>query len=303
LQGSHWIIALVVVFGILIGLIGFAALSQDNLGTQWGAQGVGLVRLSGEIDDAEAFVEELLLQQDDRRTKALVVRIDSPGGDVGASQEMYEALRRFRTETGLPVIVSFGDVAASGGYYVACAADAIVANPGSLTGSIGVIMTFANAEELLARIGLQFRVVKSGAMKDQGAFWRDLSEEERHLLQGMVDDVHLQFVDVVREARDLSGEEVALLADGRVFSGRQAYQEGLVDTLGDLSLALGLARDRARLPEDAPVIEHRALRVRWWDVFLQGALPWTGLRGTGPHLEYRLFLPGGGHGVVPPGPR
>jgi protease-4 len=103
----------------------------------------------------------------------------------------------------------------------------------------------------------------------------------------------------VREARDLSAEEAAALADGRVFSGRQAFQEGLVDTLGDLSLALDLARDRARLPETAPVIEHRSIRLRWWELLLQTKLPWSSWGGSSPRLEYRLFLPGGA-GVVPP---
>jgi protease-4 len=302
LQASQWLVALLVVLGILFGLLSLAFLDRDDMTSPWSEGGVGLVVLAGEIQDAESFVEELDAQKDDRRAKALVVRIDSPGGDVGASQEMYEALRRFRSETDRPVIVSVGDLAASGGYYVACAADAIVANPGSLTGSIGVIMSFANAEGLLARIGLSFRVIKSGEMKDQGAFWRDLTPEEQQLLQGMVDDVHRQFVDVVRQARALSEDEAFALADGRVFSGRQAFEVGLVDTLGDLSLALDLARERAGLSPDSPVITHQRTRVRWWELLMQGKLALPAFAEPGPRLQYRLFLPSGA-GIVPPGTR
>ncbi len=265
-------------------------LSAEGRSLDFGAQGVGLLHLTGEIDDSDEFLRALEILRRDR-VKALVVRIDTPGGGVAASQEIYEGLRRYREETGRPVVASLGGVAASGGYYVACSADRIVANPGTLTGSIGVILTFVNAEGLLDRVGIRFRSIKSGPMKDEGAFWRDLTEQEQAVLQGMVDDVYEQFIDAVVGGRKIRREEILLLADGRALSGRQAYQAGLVDTLGDLAFALDEARRMGGLRKGSPVVRPPQKREGVLDWLQRSSSRLPGITGAGMKLEYRLAPP------------
>lgn len=262
-------------------------LPSDGGSLEFGAPGIGLLHLTGTIEDSDEFLRALDLMRKDR-IKAVVVRIDTPGGGVAASQEIFEGLRRFREETGRPVVASLGGVAASGGYYVACAADRIVANPGTLTGSIGVILTFANAEGLLDRVGIRFRSIKSGPMKDEGAFWRDLSEQEQVVLQGMVDDVYDQFLDAVAEGRKIQREEILPLADGRALSGRQAYQAGLVDTLGDLAFALDEARRMGGLKKGSPVVRPPQKREGVLDWLQRSSSQLPGITGPGMKLEYRL---------------
>jgi len=168
--------------------------------------------------------------------KAVVLRIDSPGGAVGPSQEIYREVQRFRTRKKL--VVSMGSVAASGGYYIAAAADKIVANPGTITGSIGVIVEFMNTQELFKKIGLKGTVIKSGTFKDTGSPLRELTETEKKLLGAVVNDIHSQFVEAVAQGRNMKPEDVAILADGRIFSGAQAMRLGLVDQLGSLEDAI-----------------------------------------------------------------
>jgi len=168
--------------------------------------------------------------------KAVVLRIDSPGGAVGPSQEIYREVQRFRTKKKL--VVSMGSVAASGGYYIAAGADKIVANPGTITGSIGVIVEFMNTQELFKKIGLKGTVIKSGTFKDTGSPLRELTETEKKLLGAVVNDIHSQFVEAVAQGRNMKPEDVAILADGRIFSGAQAMRLGLVDQLGSLEDAI-----------------------------------------------------------------
>ena len=171
--------------------------------------------------------------------------IDTPGGGVGPSQEIFEKVRSVRKKK--TVVASMGSMATSGGYYVACAAEKIVANPGSLTGSIGVIMHFTNMEDLFKKVGLRASVIKSGRFKDAGSPFRDMTKEERELLQALIDDVHEQFVEAVSESRGLEKGMVIEVADGRVFTGRQAQKIKLVDELGDLDHAAEVAAKLAQL--------------------------------------------------------
>ena len=157
---------------------------------------VGLVEVIGGIEESESVVDQLDRMERDSSVRAVVVRLDSPGGGVAASQEIYEAVRRVR-DTGKKVVASLGGVAASGAYYVACAADSIVSNPGTLTGSIGVIMTFPNTEELFRKVGLRFDVVKTGKFKDIGSMSRPMTEDERRLLEEVLGNVYEQFVDAI----------------------------------------------------------------------------------------------------------
>jgi protease-4 len=219
--------------------------------------------------------------------RALVVRIDSPGGGVAATQEMVEGLRRFRQRTGHPVVASLGAMAASGGYYLCCAAQKIVCEPGTLTGSIGVILSFTDASELLRKLGVRVEVVKSGDRKDFGGFWRGLTEDERSMLQEVVADAHAQFTAAVGEARGLSPEQVRTVADGRIFTGRQALAAGLVDTLGFESEAVALAARLSGMSPETPTLSRARRSSGWLDLMrrLTEEARTPGLRG--PRLEYR----------------
>ena len=200
---------------------------------------VGLVRVEGILESAETVIEDIKSMQS-AGVSALVVRVDSPGGGVAASQEIFDYMVRVRDE-GTPVVVSMGGMAASGGYYIACPADSIIANAGTLTGSIGVVMSFANLEELFGKIGLDFEVVKSGRYKDTGSWSRPMTDEERVLLQRTIDDIHAQFVETVARERGMEMEAVQTIADGRIMSGREALEAGLVDGLGTLQDAVAVA--------------------------------------------------------------
>jgi protease-4 len=225
---------------------------------------VALVAVEGLIADSRFVVEQLERYRTQPNVKALVVRIDSPGGGVAPSQEIYSGIVRFRERSGKPVVASMGRVAASGGYYVAAAANRIVANPGTITGSIGVIMQLPNVSGLLQKVGISTTVIKSGEFKDLGGAVRDLTPAERKVLQDLLDDVHGQFIDAVAAGRRMDRTKVVSLADGRVFSGRFARELGLVDELGDLRDAIARAAVLAGLPETPPVIQER--RRSLWDM-------------------------------------
>lgn len=205
---------------------------------------IALVEVEGIILDADDVVRQLKEHLENSAVKAVVVRINSPGGVVAPTQEIYDALGRLRDE-GKPVVASLGSVAASGGYYIASAADQIVANPGTLTGSIGVIMHLTNLEGLLKKVGLRYEIVKSGKYKDIGSFSRPMTNEERAILQSLMDDVHDQFVEAVANGRGLDRTVVLSLADGRIFSGRQAKELNLVDELGGREEAIQAAASLA----------------------------------------------------------
>ena len=214
---------------------------------------VAIVELEGMILETEDLVRELRAHRENPQVKAVVVRINSPGGVVGPTQEIHQALMRVR-EAGKPVVASLGSVAASGGYYTAVAADRIYANPGTLTGSIGVIMQMANVENLFKKVGVDYVVVKAGQYKDLGNFSRPMSPEERRVLQTLLDDVHAQFIDAVAKGRKLDRADVVKFADGRVFSGVQAKDLKMVDALGSLEDAVNEAAKLAGLSLPPAVI-------------------------------------------------
>jgi len=187
-----------------------------------------------------------LKQIEDREFPALIVRIDSPGGTVGDSQEIYSALKRLQSK-GCIIVSSFGNISASGGVYIGVAADKIVANPGTITGSIGVIIRGNNLSELLSKIGIKFETVKSGLFKDILSPDKPLSDEGRALLQSLIDESYDQFTKAVSESRNIPLEEVKKFADGRIFTGSQAKELGLVDKIGDEFAARELAAELADL--------------------------------------------------------
>jgi protease-4 len=204
----------------------------------------------------EDLVRDLKRHRENPQVRAVVVRINSPGGVVGPTQEVHQALMRVR-EARKPVVASLGAVAASGGYYIAVAADEIFANEGTLTGSIGVIMQMASFGELMKKVGVQYVVVKAGHFKDIGNPSRTMSDEERRVLEGLLEDVHAQFIAAVSEGRRMPPAEVRQFADGRIFSGVQARSLRMVDTLGSLEDAVNRAAALAGLPLPPRVLPPR----------------------------------------------
>jgi protease-4 len=222
-----------------------------------GENRIALIRVEGVILDAQATIGELKRFSDNPLVKAIVLRIDSPGGGVVPSQEIHDAVKRVKSKSNKAIIASMGTVAASGGYYIAAATDRIIANPGTLTGSIGVIMEMANVEGLLKKIGVEGIVIKSGRFKDVGSPLRKMSDEERKLMQSVMDDVHQQFIQAVADGRSLEISEVQPLADGRILTGRQAKDARLVDELGDLEDAIQLAAEIVGIEGEPKVLEPR----------------------------------------------
>ncbi len=212
--------------------------------------GIGVVTLEGVLLKAKTPIEQLTEFRNNSNIKAVLIRIDSPGGAVGASQEIYEEIKR--TARVKPVVASMESIAASGGYYAALGANKIVANPGTMTGSIGVIIKFANLRKIFDKIGYQPIVIKSGRNKDIGSMAREMKPEERQLLQAMTDNVHQQFIRAVAESRHLDINTVSKIADGRVFTGEQAKEFGLLDKLGNLTDAAELAAKLAGISTKHP---------------------------------------------------
>ena len=213
-------------------------------------EGVGIVELKGLIVSSEQTLKHLTEFRHDPNVKSVVLRIDSPGGSVGASQEIYKEV--MRTNEIKPVIASMGSIGASGGYYAALGAENIIANPGTMTGSIGVIVKFPNLEGLFEKIGYRSEVIKSGPLKDVGASNRPMSEEERKLMQDLIDNVYGQFVRDIAAARGMEEDIIQELADGRVYTGEQALEVGLIDSLGNFTDAITIAADMGGLDIEAP---------------------------------------------------
>ena len=237
-----------------------------------GSDRVALVKIEGLLLTADMIVQEINDHAEDSSIKAIIVRIDSPGGGVVPSQEIYNAVQNAR-KAGKKVVISLGSVAASGGYYIAAAGDRIVANPGTLTGSIGVKMEFANLEKLFEKIGIKGMVVKAGEYKDIGSPYREMTDYEKRLLQWVIDDVHSQFIEAVARGRNLPEAEVRNIADGRVFTGRQALQLKLVDQLGDLEDSIEAAAQLAGM-KGKPKVVRREKKLQFLDYFKEETASW-----------------------------
>ena len=267
--------------GILVLFLGtiwvfMAMVSEDGLPT--GGAKVGVVEIEGIIVDGTAAVRELREHEENPSIKAIVLRVNSPGGVVAPTQEIFAAIQRAR-KAGKPVVATLGAVAASGGYYVAAAADRIYANPGTLTGSIGVVMQMANIEGLLKKVGVEYVVVKAGSYKDVGNFARTMSPEERKMLQALLDDVYSQFVGAVAEGRGLERSEVLAFAEGRIYSGQQALALKMVDEMGGFEDAVEAAGKLANIT-GRPKLVYPRKRFSFKDL-LENRL---GLPGAGPLL-------------------
>jgi protease IV len=215
---------------------------------------IAAIELEGVISDSKEFVDQLKDYGNRSSVRSVVVRINSPGGGVAASQEIYEAIKKFRAESKKKVVVSMGSVAASGGYYAACASDKIFANPGTITGSIGVIAEWYNYGDLLRWAKLQSVVIKSGTFKDSGSPTRPLTEEEKVYFQNLISNMYGQFVSAVASSRKMKDEDVRTLADGRVYTGQEAKANGLVDAIGTYQDAIADAAKMAGIPGSPKVV-------------------------------------------------
>lgn len=297
------VLVLAGIFGaVFVALFGFLFLSWTVVRSEgrpsFGSGSIGVVEIKGEITESDEAVKQLHEFLRDDAIKAVVVRVDSPGGAVAPSQEIYTEVRRLAEKKHL--VVSMGGVAASGGYYLSAPADRIYANPGTLTGSIGVISQIPNVAEITDKLGFQMNVVKSGAAKDVGNPFRPFTPEDRAIFQSMIDNVYQQFVRAVAEGRNLPEEKVREIADGRVFTGEEAKGYGLVDELGNFRDAVSAAAEMAGIegepqlvypPEEKEfVLQHlfsggARAAVRAGVDELRGQLH---APAGGPLLEYRL---------------
>ena len=274
-------LVLTATFWIIVHLLGSGA--SRTTGDR-----IGVVTVKGTISESQTVISHLVDFRKNDRIKAIVLQIDSPGGSVGPTQEIYREIRK--TIEVKPVVASIGGVAASGGYYVASASNRIFANPGSITGSIGVLMWFVRVEDLLSKLGIAVEIVKSGDFKDIGSPHRELTDQERALLNDLLADIQNQFVEEVAFARKLPEQQVREIADGRVFSGVKARELGLVDELGNFRDAVDAAREMAGLVGEVKLVYPRPEKFDLWRLIREhaaGALLDAVHQGSGSRPEYR----------------
>jgi protease-4 len=233
-------------------------------------QKVGVVEISGPIIESRKILQDLRTFRESEAIKAILVRVNSPGGGVGPSQEIYREIQK--TTEQKKVIISMGAVAASGGYYLAAGADGIVANPGTITGSIGVIMGYTNFEELMQKIGLSAVVIKSGEYKDTGSPTRPMSADERQLLQEVTRQIHGQFVEAIAKGRRLDLKQVEALADGRIFTGQKALELGLVDRLGNFEDAIAWAGELGGIKGKVETVYPAKEKLSFIDYVMESSL-------------------------------
>ncbi len=249
---------------------------------------IAVVPIKGIITDSEPIVSQLVKFKKDKRIKAIILRIDSPGGGLGPSQEIYREIRK--TIKTKKVIASMGSLAASGGYYTASAANKIVANPGTITGSIGVIVQYIELEELFKKIGVRLEVLKSGEFKDIGFPHRKLSKRDKEMITGLITDIQKQFVSAVAKGRGLSVEHVQEVADGRILTGAKAKELGLVDLLGNFQDAVDLTKKMVGIKGEVTLVFPEKARLRLWDLIFQNASSAfyrVVMNTLQPRIEYR----------------
>jgi protease IV len=250
---------------LIYGFVKSAGERTEVVTTGYGSK-IAVVELKGVIVSSEDIVRQIKKYRENSSIKGILLRVDSPGGGVVASQEIYEEVKKTR-DSGKPVVVSMGALAASGGYYVSCGASRLVANRGTLTGSIGVISEFLQLKEALDKLGVGFKTIKSGRLKDAGSSSRKMTEEDERYFQQLMDDVHRQFIAVVENERHLEHELVVKIADGRVFTGEQAVETGLVDTLGTYEDAVSITAEIAGISGEPSIVKERKRRSFWDGIF------------------------------------
>jgi len=279
---------------LLILVIGLGLIMKAISGSMSSSSGiaftnkVGVIPIIGAIEESTELLKQITTFTKDKSIKAIILRIDSPGGGVGPSQEIYREIMRTREIKN--VIVSMGGTAASGGYYIAAAGNSIVANPGTITGSIGVIMQYYQYRELAEKIGLKMETIKSGEFKDIGNPHRELTEKEREILDAVISDIQSQFVNDVATGRKLAPEKVREIADGRIFTGAMAKKWGLVDQLGNFEDAVELAKNKAGMEGDVNLVYPEKKRLSIFDLIAGEAAESISKainNSTGTKIEYR----------------
>jgi protease IV len=259
--------------GIAFFVLAFSISGTGNKNFEYVTSGSGkgkiaVVELDFTIIDPTSIVRQFKQYREDKSIKAIVLHVNSPGGGVSASQEMYEEVKKTR-DAGKPVIVSFGSIAASGGYYVACGGSLIVANPGSMTGSIGVIAAFMNFKDLADKLGVKETIIKSGKLKDSGNPFREMNKEDMEYFQEIIDNAYEQFLDVVSTERKIDKDELRTIANGRVFTGKQAKDLKLVDSLGTFEDAIRIAGVIAKIDGEPSIVREKCKR-NFFEFFVQG---------------------------------
>ena len=241
-------ILIVVVLIVFIILSLFAKSDSENISD------IGVVKIEGTILNSEKIVKQLDDFNTNDNIKAIIVRLNTPGGAVSPSQEIYEKVKSISIENKKPIIASMGSVAASGGYYISIGADKIIANPGTITGSIGVIINFPTAEELVDKIGFRFNTIKSGKWKDAGSPYREVTEEEYIYFQDIVDDLYNQFLKEVSYRRNIDVDKLKTISNGQIFTGNRAYNLGLIDSIGTFEDALNISKNLANISGETNLV-------------------------------------------------
>lgn len=258
MRKKHPILFIILVGITLFGIITILTFIKSRMGEK-----VAVVEIKGLVTESKSIIDRIIEFKKDPSVKAIVLRIDTAGGAVGPSQEVYREVKK--TAKTKKMVASMGTIAASGGYYIASAADKIFANPGTITGSIGVVAEFPNIEELFKKLGLKTETIKSGEFKDMGSPLREMTSEEKAVIRSVVDGVHRQFIKAVAEGRKLPLETVEKIADGRIFTGERAEKLGLVDQLGNLQDAISMAGKLAGIKGEPKVIYAEKKRPSLWD--------------------------------------
>lgn len=256
-------------FGAVVAFFSHAMGGGSSRGWFAGGDGIGLVRIEEGIYQSKDIIEQLEGFRKDDSVKAVIMRINSPGGSVATSQEIYKASKKVAEDK--PVIASMATVAASGGYYVSLGATRVLANPGTITGSIGVRLDHLMLKELLNWAKIRHTTLKSGKFKDIGTFDRPMTSEEKALLQALMDDLHAQFKDAVAKERKMDRAKVDAIADGRIYTGREAYELGLVDELGGLTEAIEVAKELGGITGEPDLIEKKKFKYEWLGGIMESA--------------------------------
>ena len=286
LVGLGVIIVLLIIFFSALYLIGRFAGTSGRFAF---GDKIAIVEIRGVIAQSSGIIEEIHQYLEDDGVKAIILRIDSPGGGVGPSQEIHREIVKVKEKK--KIVTSMGSVAASGGYYIACASDLIVANPGTITGSIGVLMEFTNIEELFKKIGIKGVVLKSGEHKDIGSPFREMAPEEKRIIQEVIDNVHQQFIKAVAEGRKMDRWKVTQIADGRILTGEQAKELGLVDQIGNLHDAIDATAKLVGI-EGKPDILYPKKKFSIWELLIRETVSAVldTLQEKGFESNYRLGL-------------
>jgi protease-4 len=253
---------------------------------------VGIIKIEGVIFDSDQILRQLEEFENSNSVKAIVLRINSPGGAVAPSQEIYKEIKRIKEKK--KIVTSMGSVAASGGYYIACATDEIFANPGTITGSIGVVMEFANFQKLMDKIGVSAETIKSGKLKDTGNPMRKMTKQEKEYLQEVILDVYEQFVEDISKGRNISKEKIYPIADGRILTGRKALEEKLIDKIGTIKDAINRAAKLGGIKGKPEVVYAKKKRLSFFDMAFEEGKSMINnyLNEKDFSINYLMTLPG-----------